>query len=391
MKTLAGVGISHHRQTVRAAEEAVQKALAAGQIERPDFVFLFCSLGYDAEKLLKAVRQATGNCPLAGCSGQGVIVQGEANESNFSVAVMVIQSEELRFTNRMVSRQDQSFEQVGETLGSKLQYVMPDDPIALFVFTDGLSLNFDRFAQGLQSTLPLTRSLPILGGAAGSDVEMRMTYQFCDDQVCTDGTVATLMSGPAAIAWASDHGCIPIGTAYQITRAEGNTIYELDGQPVFSVLRQYLTDEEIERWDRMIVSFCFGIKTSNGDDFMIRYLPQRDEARGAVMLQTEVCEGMEIWVMRRDRDKILEGTAGIIQSLQSQLQGRSPKLVFQFDCYGRGKSVLTDQQKHQLLHQIQTNIGDQLPWLGFYSHGEIAPVGGQNAFHNYTLILAAVY
>jgi hypothetical protein len=391
MKTLAGVGISHHRQTVRAAQEAVQKALTTGNIDRPDFVFLFCSLGYEPEKLLQTVRQATGHCPLAGCSGQGVIGQGEADESSFSVAVMVIQSDELRFTNRMVSRQAQSFEQVGETLGSKLQAAISDDPIALFLFTDGLTLNFDRLATGLQTSLALSNPLPILGGAAGSDLEMQVTYQFCDDRVCTDGTVATLMSGQAQIAWGVNHGCVPIGTECQITRAEGNIIYELDGKPVFDVLRQYLSEEEIERWDRAIVSFCFGLKAPHSEDFMIRYLPQKDEANGAVILQTEVQEGTSIWVMRRDQDKIFQGTEQIARSLQTQLQGQTPKFVLQFDCYGRGKSVFTEQQKHQLLHQLQGDIGRDLPWLGLYTHGEIAPIGTQNSFHNYTLVLTAVY
>jgi hypothetical protein len=65
MATLAGVGISHHRHPDRAAQEAVQKALTAAGIAQPDFVFLFCSLGYEPATLLAAVRQATGHCPRA--------------------------------------------------------------------------------------------------------------------------------------------------------------------------------------------------------------------------------------------------------------------------------------------------------------------------------------
>jgi hypothetical protein len=391
MGTLVGVGVSHHRQTVRAAQEAVQKALEQAAIEQPDFVFVFSSLGYDADKLVHTVRQATGECPLSGCSGQGVIVQGEADESSFSVAVMVIKSDELRFINRMVSRQDQSFEQVGETLGSKLKMAMPEDPIALFLFTDGLTLNFDRLASGLQSTLQLEASLPILGGAAGSDADMEVTYQFCDDRVLTDGTVATLMSGDGQIAWSRNHACVPIGTAWEVTRAEDNMIYELDHKPVFEVLRQYLSDEEIARWDRTVVSFCFGMTSDGGEEFMIRYLPRKDEAKGTVMLQTEIKVGTKIWVMRRDQEKIFQGTEQIAQDLKAQLNGKTPKFVFHFDCYGRGKSMFTEQQKLLLLSNLQQEVGPHLPWIGLYTHGEIAPMDQQNAFHNYTLVLTAVY
>lgn len=393
MGTLAGVGVSHHRNAVKAAQEAAQKAILA--VGKPDFIFLFTSLGYEPEKLLQAVRQATGNCPLVGCSGQGVIVQGEADESSFSVAILAIKSDELHFSNHLVLRQagaeTLSFEEVGQTLGHKLQAEKLTEAIALFLFTDGLTLNFDRLAAGLQSVLQTENPLPILGGAAGSDLEMQVTYQFCDDRVVSDGTVVALMSGKAQIAWAVNHGCVPIGTEYKITRAEGNLIYELDHKPVFEVLRQYFSDEEIDRWDRTMVSFCFGMKSQGEEEFTIRYLPRKDQEAGAVMLQTEVTEGTGIWVMRRDQELIYQGAEHLAESLKAKLNGQVPKFIMQFDCYGRGKSISTEQQKHQLLHRLQQNIGADLPWIGFYSHGEIAPIGQQNTFHNYTLVLTAIY
>ena len=99
MGTRAGVGISHHRNPTVAGREAAQRALAAGLIDQADFVFMFAAVGYDQLSLVQAVRVATGNAPLCGCSGEGVIAEGEADESNFSVAVMAIASDELRFTN----------------------------------------------------------------------------------------------------------------------------------------------------------------------------------------------------------------------------------------------------------------------------------------------------
>jgi hypothetical protein len=391
MGTQAGVGISHDRHPVRAAQAAVAQALKAAGITQPDYVWLFASLGYDPEKLVQTVRDATGYAPLVGCSGQGVIAQGETDESSFSVSVMVIQSDELCFTNYATPHAGLSFEQVGRTIGQQLAPTIGDDAIALFLFTDGLTLNFDRLAAGLQSTLNLNQPLPILGGASGSDADMQVTYQFCNDQVLTAGTVVSLLSGQAQVAWSSNHGCVPIGVAYEITKAEGNLIYELDHQPVFNILRQYLTETDIAEWNRTIVSFCFGLTRPGSDDMTIRYLPRKDEVAGCVMLQTEVQEGTQIWVMRRDQAAIVKGNAQLAQDLNQQLQGRTPKLVFQFDCYGRGRSVFTEQQKQTLQHQLQQDIGPAVPWLGFYSHGEIAPIGQQNAFHNYTLVLTAIY
>ena len=390
MGTQSGVGISHLRHVTQAAKEAVQNALAAAEIEQPDFVFLFASLGYNQQKLVQTVREATGNCPLVGCSGQGIIVQNEADESNFSIAVLVIRSDEMRFANRYVVGLKENPIEVGKTIASKLQSELSHDTQAMFLFTDGMTVNFDRLKQGIESEL--SRSLPMLGGAAGSDAEMRETFQYCNDQVISDGVVATLISGDCDIVWALHHGCIAIGRERKITRAQGNQIYEIDHQPVFDVLREYLSAEEVEAWDRTISAFCFGLKAPNEaqDEFVIRYLPSKDEAAGSVTLQTEVIEGSSIWITRRDAEKISQGIDMIAEQVNAQLHDRPAKLIFQFDCYGRGRSVLGETQKLHLERKLQQQIGTTLPWIGLYTHGEIAPIQHNNSFHNYTVVLAAI-
>lgn len=394
MSIKAGVGVSHHRNVVRAGQEAVQQALSRAQVDRPDFVLLFASLGYDQHLLVQTVRAATGHCPLAGCSGQGIIVQNEADESGFSVAVMVIQSQQLRLSHHFATGLQEDPAEVGATLASKFQAELTDDARALFLLTDGLTLNFDRLAAGLEAGLAaeLGRALPLLGGAAGSDPDMQHTYQYYNDEVISNGVVATLLSGDVQLAWALNHGCIPIGCERKITRAVENVIYEIDGRPVFEVLQEYLTEAEIQTWDKTIVSFCFGLKSPHPDcdDFVIRYLPKKDDAAGSVTLQTEVREGSSIWVTRRDPDKIAAGVAQAAEQIKTQLGNQTPQLIFQFDCYGRGKSVLGERQKLALQQSLQQAVGPELPWIGFYTNGEIAPLNHTNAFHNYTVVLVAI-
>src|SRR5207253_6638672 len=116
MGTSAGVGISHHRNPKVAGREAAEKALAAAGIDRPDFVFMFASVGYEQRALLDAVRVATGGAPLAGGSGGGVIAGVETDESNFSVAVMTISSDELSFKNAIASGLKADSEAAGRTI-----------------------------------------------------------------------------------------------------------------------------------------------------------------------------------------------------------------------------------------------------------------------------------
>src|SRR5215218_1733912 len=99
MATKAGVGMSRHHNPNVAGREAAQQALEKAGVSKPDFVLMFGSIGYEQHSLVRAVRETTGGAPLSGCSAEGTINGDDADESNFSVVVMGISSEELQWTN----------------------------------------------------------------------------------------------------------------------------------------------------------------------------------------------------------------------------------------------------------------------------------------------------
>src|SRR3712207_4468585 len=101
MTTKAGVGTSRHHNPTVAGREAAEQALTNAGVDRPDFVFMFASIGYDQHSLLRAVRQTTGEAPLSGCAAERTIGGGNADEANFSVLVTGISSDELQWRNRL--------------------------------------------------------------------------------------------------------------------------------------------------------------------------------------------------------------------------------------------------------------------------------------------------
>src|SRR5215218_7959431 len=103
MATRAGVGTSRHHNPNIAGREAAEQALTNAGVDRPDFVFMFASIGYDQHSLLHAVRETTGGAPLTGCSAEGTINADDADESNFSVLVTAISSDELHWHNGLAT------------------------------------------------------------------------------------------------------------------------------------------------------------------------------------------------------------------------------------------------------------------------------------------------
>src|SRR5919106_6194710 len=99
----AGVGMSRHHNPNLAGREAAEQALEKAGVAKPDFVFMFASIGYDQPSLVRAVREITGGAPLTGCSAEGTINGDDADESNFSVVVTAISSDELNWMNGLAA------------------------------------------------------------------------------------------------------------------------------------------------------------------------------------------------------------------------------------------------------------------------------------------------
>src|SRR5215203_4168348 len=138
MATKAGVGMSYHHNPNVAGREAAEQALQQAGVSKPDFVFMFGSMGYDQPSLLRAVRESTGGAPLTGCSAEGTIDGDDADESSFSVVVTAISSEELWWHNGIArGLVEDDTRAVGQRVAEDLLPHLSADTIGLFVFPDG--------------------------------------------------------------------------------------------------------------------------------------------------------------------------------------------------------------------------------------------------------------
>src|SRR5919107_3643797 len=136
--TKAGVGMSQHHDPNVAGREAAEQALKKAGVSKPDFVLMFGSIGYDQHSLVRAVRETTGGAPLSGCSAEGTINGDDADESNFSVVVTAISSDELRWTNGIARGLVEGDSRVvGQRVAQELLPHLSSDTIGLFVFPDG--------------------------------------------------------------------------------------------------------------------------------------------------------------------------------------------------------------------------------------------------------------
>src|SRR5215213_600579 len=402
MTTKAGVGTSHHHNPNVAGREAAEQGLRNAGIAKPDFVFMFASIGYDQHSLLRAVRETTGGAPLTGCSAEGTIDGDNADEFNFSVVVTVISSDELQWTNGLAKGLRADSRAVGQRVAKELLPHLSTDTIGLFVFPDGRSDfgvamgNLDDLFAGLEENLPSERFLPLWGGGAGNNFDLEEpTYQYCDE-VISGGVSYALLSGEAQASWAVSHGMVPIGGERKVTRSQGNVIYEIDGKPAIEVLKEYLPEQALaddRDWMSYAISLALCFKAPGymkDEEYVVRGVPAVRMADGFITVQTEVEEGTSIWFSSRDKEKISTGFDQMAGQIKEQLGDEKPKLVFQFECATRGKMMFREQEKLKILRQFRQSVDPDVPWAGFYTIGEIGPVEEHNLRHLYTSVVLAL-
>jgi hypothetical protein len=402
--TKAGVGMSRHHNPSIAGREAAEQALEKAGVDRPDFVFMFASIGYDQHSLLRAVRETTGGAPLTGCSAGGTINGHDADESNFSVLVTAISSDELRWHNGIArGLVEDDTRAVGQRVAKDLLPHLSAETIGLFIFPDerigfGVSRNnLDNFFAGLEENLPSERFLPMWGGGAYTESDNgKPPHQYCDDEVISGGVSYALLSGEAQASWAISHTVIPIGGERIVTRSKSNVIYEIDNKPAVEVLEEYLPEHALSNdrdWIRYAVSLalCFRAPSYMKDEeFVVRGVPAVKMADGSIIVQTEVHEGTSVWFSSRDKEKLATGLDRMATQIKEQLGGENPKLVFQFECATRGKMMLREQEKLQFLRHFRRSVDPDVPWAGYYCAGEIGPVEKHNNHHLYTSVVLAL-
>lgn len=392
MGIIAGVGFSILRNPAKAVQESLEIASAKMGSTHPKLVILFCAAGYNPETVLQAVRNSLPGVPLIGCSAEGIITGRQSIEGAFGIEIVLLASDDVDFHVASQSSLKSESYAAGKNLGKVFSEIPKDEAVGIMLFPDGLTVNFDQLSAGLTETFKPSKFIPIFGGLASENWQFQQTHQFCNDEVLTDSVVGVLISGNTQIVFGVNHGCIPIGQAMTITKSKENVIMEIDHRPALEIMREYFDIFDDDSWSKATNNLTLALKAKGKvkdlDEYVVRYMPARDPIQKTFSIATEIKTGTQVWLARRDYEKMEKGVFDLIDSMGRQIKGKSVDFFFQFDCAGRGNVVFKEEEKQGLLASLHNGIAPNVPWAGFHCFGELGPVGSENHFHNYTVVLA---
>jgi hypothetical protein len=397
--TKIGVAHSKRRTAHDAGVEASTLALQQLEGQPADLVLVFANPGYDQQVLLSVIREQFGpRAIVSGCSSEGVIYRGGCDESPCVVNLMAIASDRIRFDAINVGNYAKDPARCGQAIAARVGELGPERAKAVFVFPDGVTGDCTAMLRALQHALPF--SLPVAGGAAGDLLKgdprhVLTTYQYLDQVVHTDTVSAVIVGGDVELDVEVSHGCTPLGLTRTVTRVEGGWVHEVDGRPAWEVFKEYLDGDTVDLMSADIVHLCIGepldeAKRKGFDsDLLIRTPLVLAEDKKALFFPGGLQLGNTIQFTRRDPDEV-GASAKRSATRLAERHGQRPTAMFQFDCAGRGYMLFGERTAEIAIRPLQDTIGD-VPWIGFHTYGEIAPIAGEPFYQNYTVVLCALY
>jgi len=258
----------------------------------------------------------------------------------------------------------------------------PFEPQALLLLADPFTFPVAMLLQQLGAEYP---GLPVVGGMASAARSPGGNRLILNENVYHDGAVGAVIGPGVTVSSVVSQGCRPIGRPLTVTRAEGNIIYQLGGQPALQRLLQMAKDGMSEHDIELInQGLHMGLvidehKIDFGrGDFLIRNVIGADRANGAIAVGQAVAVGTTVQFHVRDAEAADE-------DLRELLADRQAEGVLLFTCNGRG-SRLFPKPDHDA-GVIGDLLGDP-PLAGFFAAGELGPVGGHNFVHGFTASMA---
>lgn len=392
MRSRAFVGSSDSRDSARAGRAAAAQAVAGLDGQAPSALLVFATAGHDQARLLEGVRAVSGQAPIAGCSAEGIITEAGSDEGTHAVAVMALASDTIRFRSLAARALTESSERCGREIARAIRG--DDARQLLFLFPDGLTVRSAALLGGIESELD--GPLPVVGGAAGETMRFERTFQYRDHEILSDAVSGLLVDGDFDFEIEVSHGCHVMGIERTITRSGDGYVHEIDGRPAWSVIKEYL-EEGSEDLDALAVSYaCTAERIDPGGcepygSYVIRVPLKLDKASGALYYPAELKTGAKLYMARRDPERIRESAIESAERIVARRPGQRPLAVVQLDCAGRGRMLFGERTTVDVIEPMQRVLGKQVPWIGFHTYGEIAPILGRTYFHQYTVALCALY
>jgi len=344
----------------------------------PTLAIVFSSYIQDLKELNAVFSKS--NVEVFGASTSGEITNDEIHEE--SIAVMLLDITRDAYRLKVFDGEGKTSYQVGQNVAEWARTVY-DNP-AFMVMSAGLRADGEQIVNGIIDTIE--RQVPLFGGLAGTEPgTIPETFVFNGSQVAADGVLALVfdqnaieLQGIAVSGWKG------IGTPKTITKAEGNTVYQIDDEPALDLYNKYLNIDTDGSDIALGAEYPLVLMRDDGSSVMRAAMWANEDK--SIVYAGSVPEGAKARFGISPGVEIIEHA--IEQMSQFNQQTPESDAIVLFSC--KARHLALGQRVEDEISAIR-KLWD-VPLVGFFTFGEIGPgAQGRCDFHNYALVPVLIH
>ena len=334
----------------------------------------------DVQQPLKELRAQFSQSVFLGCSSAGEIYNDAIYDHGISLAIIRFDKTRIKVTK----------DRLGPQSGKHISDQLKDDELrAVFVLSDGIDVNGSQLVNSISRELGT--DIVITGGLGGDDDRFEKTWTWCQDEMLHGCVAAVGFYGDAVhIEHGSRGGWDVLGTHREVTRSEGNVLYELDGQPALTLYRKYLGDRADELPATGLL-FPLAIKNDEeADGYTVRTILGINEEDQSITFAGDLPQGASVRLMSANFDRLIDGAADAAGLIDTAAYSGGPIINIAISCVGR--RLILGQRAEEEIEVVREELPDVTRQIGFYSYGEISPLAsGRCDLHNQTMTLTTIW
>ena len=379
---MTSAGYAKHPHSATAASLCLDRMGCAD----PVVILVFAGGLHAPASVLAAVRSRHPSAVVVGGSAAGAIARDGFGYSGQEIAMIGFPAD---IAPRVIAEHGlrEGERAAGERLGRRIRDVCSAGAAAM-IFYDCVA---SESPLRIHPAAPLVRGIndglggtqvTLVGGAMLTDLDLTNGWIFDGERAVKHAAVALVFPPFIEVLTTILHGCVPVSSPIEITKIDQAEVLQIENRPALDVVEELL-GIPVGTSDGHDLTMVATLGERHGDPFasydennyVNRLILGVDRNKRSVTLfEPDFVEGSLVQIMSRDNGLMFSSVVRGVEWVNRAVANHSCVLGLYVDCAGRA-SVRTGCAVEEA-SLVARDLAPHVPFIGFYSGVEIAPVAG---------------
>ncbi len=321
----------------------------------------------------ESIKEYLPDAVVAGASSVTQLYGGELIKESVILSITHFEKSTLSLFEMEVDRfAEEEYDLLANSLASRTK----DDTKGILLFTNAVKFDIEQF---IKSCNRYMAHIPIFGGIASDYEPYENLLVFSHNRVFKkEGIVAVLMHGESLLINCNYYfDWVPIGKEFNVTKAEGRYLYELDGMELDEIYTKYFGPMCDNRFHKITMAHPL-IRKSAEFGSVARTLIKVEESRRLFTGEFETGDRVQIGFGHYKR------MISRYETMPEIYRDLPARVAWYYICMSYENGYIDILRRSAELFRNPSDI------FGTITFGEFTHKNGRNLYHNFTLSRVAL-